>query len=433
MKLKCFSSNCKNEPTRIFKCNENTITSCSTHTENHIDQCIIRTHDIESIYKNVNPGEKSKIIHSLKENIVKINKARIDCNNFYLNAYSEIEKNQKTVNQILQQTKQLIHKMIKDLLLKNKISLISSDFNQINLHVSAQEINYEIMSLLAKIKEFPKIVEVESISNLITQLENEKNTQTNNLYYFINNSSSLIILDTENMKQSQVKINYNDRFWNKVGICSIPYNKLFVSAGSGYNYSYIIDTVTGNAETMPSCRKKRLYATANYYKEKVYFFSGYDADYSCALVWSDCFDLKTKTWKNLPDLPHSPGYDSTAIVYNDKFIISTGNGQMIFEYDINKSTFSAISSEMSINNYNVLIKDNNLVYLLSQNSYVASLPNIRTWRKTTLNIPFTYQVLCKPVLRKRTAFMYTTNSGIIQFDLDTFQIKSLGMNFNQFY
>ena len=102
--------------------------------------------------------------------------------------------------------------MIKDLLLKSKISLISSDFNQINLHVSAQEINYEIMSLLAKIKEFPKIVEVESISNLITQLENEKNTQTNTLYYFINNSSSLIILDTENMKQSQVKINYNDRF-----------------------------------------------------------------------------------------------------------------------------------------------------------------------------------------------------------------------------
>ena len=126
-------------------------------------------------------------------------------------------------------------------------------------------------------------------------------------------------------------------------------------------------------------------------------------------------------------MPDYPGFDINVIPIKGKLLISTGRSKSIIEYNIDKNTYSCIAAGLEIAHNNVFIKDNDIVFLLSTVSYTSYTDNIGLWEQSVNPINFTYRVVCKPVKRDKMIFFFSLDHEIIQFNLDTFELRLLSI------
>lgn len=251
--------------------------------------------------------------------------------------------------------------------------------------------------------------------------ENDEIIETT-LYFFKRKTIEFIEYDPENNGRKIKLANLTENQGSLAAVCRIPGNMLFFSGGLHDNFlnsAFLINLDSNTFENLPRLDPNHT-ACATYYKGKVYIFGGHTGYQS--LITCNAFDLGTKSWIHLTNLPIATSTTS-ALVINDKFLIS-GYENFLDEYNAQTNTFKVISEDLYISTINLLIKDGGRICLMSNNIYIADINDIENWRyvgKTTLFNSST----SKPVVRGRFAYFSDCDCNVYLFSLDSYKIECI--------
>lgn len=249
----------------------------------------------------------------------------------------------------------------------------------------------------------------------------EEPSSEQNLYFFKRFTKNLVELNTSSLITKLNCINIKENQGECPSVCMISNSQLFISGGLSTDYlssSYLIDIKTMTAEILQNSRK-RAYATGSYFKEKVYIFGGHDTK---AMKNSDVFDLRSKTWISLPDLPTPQSCTSTLALKNRIFIDCGGRKAYIF--DTEKNLYTDPIGKIKKIEIGVFIKDGEKILCIENEVNLSREEDLKKWKKVA-KAGLTGIPSSSCVKRGRCAFFVLENCKVYQIHLDNYEVKMI--------
>ncbi|OMJ76309.1 hypothetical protein SteCoe_24335 [Stentor coeruleus] len=454
-KLRCFYLNCLKFPSKIVFCGKNLLICCQKHEEMHIQNCSTQ-HQVRPLVKKVNKAAKMKMIQTLKRELYKNRK---DSEKFS-EVYNKLVKNLSKLNsQAIQKYKfyqEFCEGMLKNALNDRVPLMFTGDItmeNDISSESLKEDVNFFWQSFISNTvgfdlnisslfeetekcfkqflhKEF-KCVSTETIlsRNSIVEPEPVEPEDPNelldqHLYFFKQNTKKLIEFDTLqlNYKATQVSVYENQGYCQS--ICCIPRKRLFISSGRiGCNTyldtTYIINLETKQVESLPKY-KQRAHAQATLYNNKIYIFGGSNGK---LVNFSSSFDLNSRTWNTLSNLPAPVGNTSTLLLGNEEIFIA-GYLNFIGTFNTKSNSYQCFDANINTLIISLVIRDNDKIYLLSGDLYMCSADNFTDWQSGSKSLSF-YSTSSRPVYRGRKVYFSDWKNFVYEFDLDMLELKKV--------
>ncbi|OMJ77064.1 hypothetical protein SteCoe_23416 [Stentor coeruleus] len=431
MDIKCSYISCKKPASYVCHCNDTTVIACSKHFKAHINNFPEFIHNPESVFKPLPPTLKSETITALQKTLEK-----------FTESISNIAETMKNINKsgdsllkCMNKKKKLCKKYIHSIVESNEFPITSNEKYRLSDEATSEDIDKEMKKITCGIDvedlkfEAQKFINILESLDLIEQVSNSSSEDMdrwpfldNKLYFFEDNTKSLVEFDPVNCKSSVKTIDIGEDQGHLAAICTIPGGKIFTSGGYSDSYienSYIIDLKNNTSEALPKIRP-RMRACATYFNQSIYLFGGW---FNSSTSFCDRIDLSSKTITCLSNLPMNTGNTSTILI-NDKILIS-GTSNFLQLYDTRKDNYSMVSRDLNFGTDNILIQDKNRIILLSKpNIFVCDIKNLENWVNIS-NTAIFESTTSKPVIRGRMAYFVDMNMNIYQFNLDTFIIKKM--------
>ncbi|OMJ65763.1 hypothetical protein SteCoe_37656 [Stentor coeruleus] len=431
MSIKCSAEKCLAIPTTQLFCESQQIILCSTHFYAHNETCSL-DHRTVSFLKNIS-DQKSSIESTLKsitKNLLQENKNLI----IHFNELIEqLMQEKKQVLSAIYRTIQHCKILLKFVREKDRIPIIYAQDTIKNTQITIDDINIEMTA--CRSFNFDQIGYSKSLIKDVlknNQSEEEIHEDLEDcLYFFIKNSKTLVKFDPSTLSLNKINTEVSENQGEFMALCSISYKKVFVTGGKRENFldcCYIINAQTGKKKILPKIRK-RAFAQALYYKNAVFIFGGFDKR---ILASSDMFNLTTLSWKSLSNLP-TPLDSTSATILSENNILIVGSDQTFkhfcLSYNIVSNSYSNFSLQFSSKNYDLLIQDDDFLYLLNpENILITTKSNLNTWDQKP-NSTYFECTTSRVAMRNKKAYFYDMRGYIYEFDLESLVIKKI-LNIN---
>lgn len=453
--LRCFSLNCLKFPSKIVLCGKNFLICCQKHEEMHIQNCSTE-HRIRPLVKKVNKAAKMRMIQTLKREIEKNRKDSVK----FSEVYNKLVKNLSKLNsQAMQKYKfyqDFCEGMLKNALNDRVPLMFAGDIaleNDVSSESLKEEVNFFWQSFISNTVGFDlninnlfeetekcfkqilgkesKCVSTETLLSRNSIVEPEPVEPEDpdvvldqHLYFFKQNTKKLIEFDTIKLNYKATQVNVHEGQGYCQSICCIPRNRLFVSSGRvGCNTyldsAYIINLETKYVEALPKY-KQRAHAQATLYDNKVYIFGGSNGK---LINLSSSFDLNSKTWNTLPNLPAPVGNTSTLLLGQEEILIA-GYLNFIGTFNTKFNSYQCLNVNINTLIISLLIRDDDRIYLLSGDLYMCSADNLTDWQSGSKSLSF-YSTSSRPVYRGRKVYFADWKNFVYEFDLDMLELKKV--------
>lgn len=229
--------------------------------------------------------------------------------------------------------------------------------------------------------------------------------------------TKLLCIDLRTLRRSVLSFTPNIGTYAQA--CKISKDCYFINGG--YNGSastsetFIINIKAGSYESLASSTPRRL-GGCTYNDNKVYRFGGHT---SKAESLSDCFDLNTKKWNQIANLP-SESYHNTAAVTGNKIIVSGYHLNCALAFDGN--TYTPIIN-LAANCYKIVAEG----YILVQNTLYAYLDG--EWQGHNIGMIWDkYCWIYLPFKRGRFIYFVETTSGLMRINTVSFKLEKVPIN-----
>ncbi|OMJ90241.1 hypothetical protein SteCoe_7443 [Stentor coeruleus] len=430
MDFKCIIGGCSTNPRAYCTCRQDFVFICPNHIVQHFDDNETLKHASMPMYRRITIEEKNQqisIYTSLYDSIKRIEDSISNCIVQVINAFTKL---QNKYTKYFMKQKTFIEKMI-EIVSKEEKKLIvpgyeSQDFDHKGFMVYLEQMLVTLQPFCMKCVEEAEVYtkDLQSYKRFFLSIDKDREYFLSNgnlnehVYFFKKGTKTFIEFNTHDLtyKESQIQVNENQGAL--AGICQLPGRKLFYTGGYDPNLdsTYIIDLISKTVEILPKCRQ-RACASATYYADSVYLFGGI----TDILIFSDRFDLKTRKWVNLANLPIALR-DTSALVCRGFFIISNGYQNCLYRYNLNRNNYETLAVVNS-SPHNVLIRDKgNYFYLAGASVFTSFEQNLQAWTKHNKNLTInSYETTCKPVTKGRNVYFNSYNI-VYRFNMDDITI-----------
>lgn len=431
MEFQCFAPGCSSAPLLFCNCKSPLPLLCSEHIHSHITADEGLDHICKTIYKKVNEAKRKAIIIKTQEILTKIKNTKQSFTREHQKALEHLEKTKTIFLANFQKCKETYKKILSDAQTLEKILGFPGELK--NKYIDADiEVISKLLEEAHEILPPQKLLEgqlqfFESFSKnlFITEFEKEIQTvQLNSIFFFKPETKILVELDVDSIETTESEVNLPENLGLLASICSVPGGKLFYHGGySGegdvISSTYIINPSTRHVEILPKCRL-RCAASAIYTLGSIYIFGGYGK-----IPYKNCdkFNLKTRGWEEIADLPTPMQNTSTVMVKNT--IVISGLGSCVYLYDMEANTFKTLISTLNIGSFNVLVKESMSVYLLSSGVFLSTEETLDKWLFTERISEIFSSTTCRPVIRERFAYFLCQDGEIVKFSLDTLEVLKI--------
>ena len=303
-----------------------------------MDSSGLKSHELELIWSSEIPHQSTELIETLakvefgkkivKENLKYLTlfdqqvqneylKLQQSINNHYDCIETEIEKAQNYLNSLTTELEECKRNSdSSELAFMQKHNFQASKGKGIKLFDG----NLDDDSCLGYLKNFANI-----------SIKGESSSNDQRIYMVKPRSKEIVVLDMVSKsitKRSLGKLALKDSgTW-----CDLPNHRLFYCGGvQGLNFSneaYTIDPKDMSHQVHPAMHRSRALSSVIYYRGKVYVFGGYSG---INLSSCECFDLHSKDWKMISDMPIARSAFSVAEFKG--FFYMTGDSTSIDKYD----------------------------------------------------------------------------------------------------
>lgn len=239
------------------------------------------------------------------------------------------------------------------------------------------------------------------------------------LAYFIKNTNIFVEFNTKTSIYTVKRINNLETQGRRIAICNISPEEIFIYGGETRNSlssAYILNLVGYKIETLKPGIPRHS-STPIVYNKKVYIFGGWT---NKCLKNCNYFDLISKNWKDLSDLP-SPQSDTSTVKLNKKILVS-GYDNFLQLYNPEIDSFENLDSNINPKNKNILIKHGAYVYLLARNVYRINRNTLLFFEKTNMKVNFS-MLSCRPIVRDNFAYFFDEDFNIYKFSFIDFSLK----------
>ena len=406
MEKACFANGCKGEVASSCACGGKTTSSCKKHLMKHIS--LPNEHTIVSLLVSL-PGPQAP------ECLLKISKALK-----YLKSIKEVYMNQtnKIINHIEKHTRKLI-KTIRD-----TEKGLQDLFGKVCVGKKVNREQYELTQTLVIPEEMINLNRFDSVSENLNQLYNFKLFEQQDPVFECDllisptdqSTGGLFSIDLTTFKS--LPLNYAPIIGRGVQATRIDKDSYFFYGGytnKGYSGDiFILNLERKNYQSYESCSISG-WGAAVHKSGNVYIFGGHDS--RCFISTCKIFELQTKTWLNIANLPLAMQYP-TAAVCNNMIILTGQLSEKAYAYENNE--FSAILNLPADSNKMICTGWIVTRYILYESQ------NSRNDKWAAHQIIWDYpSCFWMPTSFKRNHFIYFINGGSnILWRIDT-QLKTL--------
>jgi len=337
-KPESFCSLCEGQASLKCRCSAVPTFLCSLCLSIHTESSGLKSHPIELIWSSEIPQTSTELIETLVK--IEFGKKIIKENLKYLTLYDQKVQNEYLK---LQQSINNHYDCIEDEIEKaeNYLNSLSTELEECKRNSDSSEIgfmqknNFQInkgkgIKLFdGNIDDDSCIGHLKNFANLV--IKGESNSTDQRIYMIKPRSKEIVILDPSTKaitKRSLGKLALKDTgTW-----CDLPNRRLFYCGGvQGPNFSneaYTIDPKDMSYQVHPTMHKSRALSSVIYYRGKVYVFGGYSG---INLSSCECFDLHSKDWKMISDMPIARS--AFSVTEFKGFFYMTGDSTSIDKYD----------------------------------------------------------------------------------------------------
>jgi hypothetical protein len=245
---------------------------------------------------------------------------------------------------------------------------------------------------------------------------------TDQLFYFRPKSKDLVSFNCETLTFSSFTFAFTDPIRSSAALAHVGGLSFIVFGGydsktkAATNVGFFIDVRKKYFQEIKRTRP-RSNAMAIVVGQKCYVFGGVNGKQTL----SECefYDLGTKKWKNITQLPIALRDTATAEI--GTFILISGKPNSVYLFNPAQNTFSLVAN-LLISNQSLVICNGENVFLLTNSLAYCNVKSISNWGSMEKEFKFG-NVTARPVIRRNKAFFVDWKGVVYCFSFENLELK----------